>query len=506
MAGIITRIPLLTSADSAEIVGTINALINSINALNISSNVAPQPRLFMEYLPSGIAAAVIAGTNTTDLAPYLQAALNENATVVLPASNLAIKSTVTLNNFNSLIGASPVRSGYSVNGTYTNIISPAGITVFGLAKYATNVTINVTIRNIAISGGLIGFDLTPAAVRPITASSNYALVNIHVTDCLFSMTGSGGACIQCSTQLERCEFKNLDFVGADYGFQLINNGNASYNYMDKCVFDQINVQAANINGFRFEAARSSGNNVFNRINLQSCGQHAFYADCAAADWVFISTDTESNGVSGPPYEATTGSINSASSSLVVASITNLAIGQQLTVAGAGANGADFYPYIGSSWNGISTTIPCTTSDLSTPLTASTSVTSLDTTNAIYDEFFFSNGVAAPQSITFIGGLLGNASASSPIRYFLNNIGGQSFALINCRWGRPVYDPNWRTISFFGRGPIRSQTNNESIQSSCPPFQIPGATTGHRQQSYLYSVNGVLNMLKPDGTFHVITVA
>src|SRR5208282_4549999 len=110
----------------------------------------------------------------------------------------------------------------------SNFIVAPGVTAFQLAYNAPGITTNVTLRNIGVLGGLIGLNLTPPG-----ASTRYAATYIQVLDSYFGPSGSGGACIQCSTAFERCEFHNLGLGSGDYGFQMINNGNASYNYFDK---------------------------------------------------------------------------------------------------------------------------------------------------------------------------------------------------------------------------------------------------------------------------------
>ena len=253
----------------------------------------PPSCYFMDYLPPAIQTAVANGTNTSDLAPYLQAALSVSPKIKLPPYNMALNSTVFLNNFNTIEGLGQVRNYAPKNGTCSNFIVAPGVTAFQLAYNTHGITTNVTLRNVGILGGLIGLNLTPPG-----ASTQYAATYIQVLDSYFGPSGSGGACIQCSTAFERCEFRNLGFGSGDYGFQMINNGNASYNYFDKNLFESLDI-TSNINGVNFQAARVCNDNKFVKLNLNFCGHEGWYSECYFYGCTIENAYTESNSKASP---------------------------------------------------------------------------------------------------------------------------------------------------------------------------------------------------------------
>ena len=251
---------------------------------------------FLASLPALLQSSIIAGTNTTDLSSYLQTALNTHPVVELPYYNLQIANTIILNPNQMLRGPMPVRQNMSgLNGTCANLIAPSGLTVLQLGCDSLNHSYNTTLANLAISGGLIGLNMTPAS---LLANPPHQAFNIQVLDSYFYCTGPGSANFQSSTCYERCTFARLDLGRADYGFQFISNSNKNYNYFDKNLWDQINIFNANMNGFNLQASRVCNSNVMRRINLQSCKQTAFWSSCTFSGLLIESPDTEANGTPG----------------------------------------------------------------------------------------------------------------------------------------------------------------------------------------------------------------
>ncbi len=249
----------------------------------------PPSCYFMDYLPPALQVAVANGTNKVDLAPYLQQALAASPKIKFPPYNMALNSTVILNSYTTLEGLGQVRNYASANGLCSNFIVAPGVTAFQLAYYVHGVTTNITLKNIGILGGLIGLNLTPPG-----ASTQYAATYIQVLDCYFGQAGSGGANIQCSTAFERCELRNLSLGAADYGIQMINNGDASYNYFDKNLFESLDI-TSNINGLNLQAARACNDNKFVKLNLNFCGHEGWYSEAYLYGCTIENAYTETNG-------------------------------------------------------------------------------------------------------------------------------------------------------------------------------------------------------------------
>jgi hypothetical protein len=444
--------------------------------------------------------------NGTDDSAAFQAALNACAAVYVPPVNFRIASTLTLNSGNSLFGPTPWNE---VSSGFAQLVGDTGITI--LAPYnntSSSETSGLSIYNLAVTGGLIGLQLTPVALLPATSSSSYVVTMIKVTDAYFSQSGTGSCNIVCSTQMERNVFRNLDLAGADYGFRFIANGNTSFNYFDKNTWSNINVQGANISGFYLAASRTCNANVFENLRLQRVGQNAFVMDAPALNTTIINPIVEQVGSSQTNQVFTTGTISSGSNSLVVASVTGLAVGMQLTIAGAGPSGTDLVAFIQSTWNGSSTTIPLvTTSGGSTAANASESITSLEVTNALYDEFSFLNDNGNPENITFIGGELGISTSRYAINisaYFVqiyNMVGIQSRGI--------VYDPNWACVlsggSMFARTGLQFPSYGKLSSSNGGILYASAAQNPRRDGLFLIDATGALYWQNYAGTVTAITI-
>ena len=439
-----------------------------------------------------------AGTGTDDSAAF-QLALNAAATVSVPEGYFRIAATIKLNNGNILVGVEAVGDG-AVD--VSQLVGDNGITVLQAKYYSSLNNTGVQIRNLYVSGGIIGLNQTPSEVYPITSASTFTVTEWKIEGCTFFQTGTGGASIQCSTAFERCEFDCI-LGGNDYGLQLIARGNLLYNYMDKNILI-INAVDCNINGINISASRACVDNTWIRLNITNIGKNGFVSNCPMVGNVFISPYTELIGLDGPTTANTTGTISIASNSLVVASVVNLAVGQQLTIAGAGVNGADLYGFIPSTWNGVSTTILLVTATGgSTPANAGTAVTSQQVTNNLYDEFYFNYANGAPQNITFIGGFIGQ---SAKTRYSINILSGYSFQYINPYSPAAINDPTWcLTMQGGWSGGVRSANNIGQVPVSGAPYYYPSGVLT-RAEAFLYTNGGVLTMRKSDGTFHTITTS
>lgn len=284
--------------------------------------------------------------------------------------------------------------------------------------------------------------------------STRVTTGVTLRDVLFS--GPSGSCVYIEGAAEEWYLDSVVMSGGQYGFRKVFANNGSGNYLDKCTFKDVLTAGQSINGWRIEAATSGSLTWINPI-INTAGQHGFYADGGGSGWVFINPNTEGNGQTGKKVR-TTGTISSASASLVVASATGFAQGDPVYVRGAGADGVGLFTTISS--------ITGTTFTLADA--ASTAVTDAYVTNASYDDFYFTNLMTAnPTTAKFVGGLIGGEGTGGRLRFAINarlsgNIGMDDVATLQV----PVYDPNFscsgyspqatvhRPVSYFNHAPKR----------------------------------------------------
>lgn len=222
---------------------------------------------------------------------------------------------------------------------------------------------------------------------------------------------------------------------------------------DKSTFTDVAMHGQSINCVKVEVGVS--NNI-TWINPQiiHVNQDAFYLDGGLRQWVFINANNEGVGYNGD-NAFTTGTISSASNSLVVASATGFAISDAITVKGAGVGGADLQTTV---TNIVGTTFTLVDA-------ASVSVTSVWTTNAIYSVFKFGNSIAASADITWVGGQIGARKTDSGVRYAIDaSVAGNFLILGSATDGGaqeiPVYDPQNVVNQYgFGRAIVRKPVSS-----------------------------------------------
>jgi hypothetical protein len=259
-------------------------------------------------------------------------------------------------------------------------------------------------------------------------------------NCVFS--GASGALITAYGFSQDWHWQNVLLSGGTYGINYPNTAGSPSGYasqFDNGTFIDVAISGQSISGARFFLTESS--HVM-WLNLKMFGQafDGMALSGGLSRWSFVNPDTESSGgyTGTAPTPRTTGTINSGSNSLVVASATGIANGTTVTVRGAEVNGVDLSSVV---TNVAGTTITLTNN-------ASTSVSGADVCTYLYSAFNFTTSVAGgAYGIQFIGGHIDTGSSVASTRYAINNASG---ATITC-YGLEasyIYDP-FIGVSIFG---------------------------------------------------------
>jgi hypothetical protein len=233
--------------------------------------------------------------------------------------------------------------------------------------------------------------------------------------------------------------QNIEMSGGPYGF-LYGGAGISFvnNLFDKNRFYNIYFNGQNINGLNIilQDTTSIGGNAgtgqaSNWINVTGnyCAQEGMVFGGGFSDCTIMLYNNESNGYSNiTPTPPTTGSITSGTNSLVVASATGLAVGQTLTIQGAGLYGNDLISAID--------VIAGTTITLRN--NASTTVSAKEVVNYAFDDVALKPNVAgrSPANFGFYGCTLGLLSSVGANRYGLGAI-SQLHTISSCKGSRPA---------------------------------------------------------------------
>lgn len=215
--------------------------------------------------------------------------------------------------------------------------------------------------------------------------------------------------------------QNIEMSAGPYGFFYGGAGISLVNNLfDKNRFYNIYFNGQSINGLNIilqDTTAIGGNpgngQASNWINVTAnyCAQEGMVFGGGLSDCSIIAYNNEANGYSNStPTAPTTGSITSGTKSLVVASATGLAVGQTLTVQGAGLYGNDLISAID--------VIAGTTITLRN--NASNTVVSKEVVNYAFDDVALKPNIAgrAPSQFGFYGCTLGLASSVGANRYGL----------------------------------------------------------------------------------------
>jgi hypothetical protein len=276
--------------------------------------------------------------------------------------------------------------------------------------------------------------------------------------------------------------RDVEMTGGPYGFLYGGAGiSLAQQLFDKNRFENTYLNGQNINGADIMLLSGTGQ-ASNWINLtmNNCAQEGLVLGGGFSDCHFFGVNTETNGYTGSaPTPPTTGSITAASTSLVVASATGLAIGQTLTVQGAGSLGDDLVTQIDN--------LVGTTATLR--LAASFTVSSAEVVNYPFSDIAFKYNATgiAPRDCNFYGGSIGIGGSVGEVRYAI--------------------DARQKAHTFSGITGSRPITANGSIIGDCQiPFrQILNAYSAFSINNFPTSTASQSQFVSPPGTNLVLAL-
>jgi hypothetical protein len=383
------------------------------------------------------------GDGVTDDTAFIQAAIDHVSTrggtirfaeKTYLVTSLVLKSGVYLKGMGS-----GKRLGLG-SLTATTILGTAGSDIITFEDASVS---DVALLGLQLSGGRRHVYYEPSDI------ANPALANFWIEDLHFR--AASAECIYIGGQSERQFFKYIYFANGTYGYFHC-KGNKTFGLFEKSTWEHIYCEGQSINAVCLSELNTSGALHFNFVKVISSGENAWRIQGRVSNTVFTALSFESCCTTGNSTN-TTGTISSASDSLVVASATGFSEGDSITIRGAGASGADLTTTI--------TTIAGTTFTLAA--SASTSVTSEFVTNREFDIISFESlgGVGNAEGIVFVGGNLLDASTSKA-RYGINNTGGWAREILllgtggsaGGQTGTPSYDPTARITAVAAPASIR----------------------------------------------------
>lgn len=320
----------------------------------------------------------------------------------------------------------------------TWLVGTTGSDVITLT-YDGDSTNNVIIRNISFSGG----------DRHIVSEEQ--TVWMFIKGCRFS--GPVEECFYVRGFMQQLFVEDSDFNGGKYGYRqenLTGVTSAANSLLDKASFRNCRFTGQTITDVKIEVTTS--NNVsFEDCAVNHSAGHGIYIDGGIRDWIFTNLNTERNHYGGGKI-ATTGSITSGTPNLTVA-VTTISNSDVVTVKGAGANGKDLQATVSSGGGTV---------NLVLDTNASTTVSSVDVTNAIYDNVYFNNTIASAARVTFINYAGSTGVGGDGIRYDINAEKANNITVINSDTAREIYDPN-QAVNVFG-GSIDMRMPAEAISN------------------------------------------
>lgn len=462
------------------------------------------------------------GDGVTDDTANLQKAINANAGNALwfPASTYKISNTLILSTGSILVG--DYRWG-TIGGTILNQSAP--LPIFQLQNTNSSVSEN---QNVNING----FHL-------VGGSSQIVAMNGGVYVALANITGDTytGSNIFMRGFVQQWFIDHVEAIGGNYGLFWSSTGvkNDGVTTGTPMLFDKTDIHyfyphGQNVNGVYLVANSGTGNSdSFYDLNVINAVQDGVIIGGGFRAVTFVNPGVEGNGYLGiAPTPATTANTFIGGSSVTVASMTGLTIGSTLTIAGAGTNGIDWYPYITQVF----------TSSITVNPVAPTAVTGAELVNYLYSDFKFIPGANAsvPSDITMINPVVGISVGTNATRYGFDGSGLATPNLILAPvTGRPIYDPsgnvtilgdnanaimrapNNLTTEKFGRstfggvGSPRTQVvsppgNNitmglqDSLQNQTGTFGNFEIRKSDSNRTSLLSLNGTSGLLSNAGSF------
>lgn len=429
------------------------------------------------YVPSQIVTgAGVDKTGAADSTAAIQAKIDAAAAiggvVFFPAgrykvTGLNLPAGVTLVGEQTVFSAAPSFGGSILEGSSatTDVITLTDRGGF-YSSYA--------LRHLKILGGRDGISIT--GVRTF----------VDLYDVEVAVTNRDG--IHCEGQVEELHFRLVRLSGCVRdGFNFTPTPNVNnLSYLDKCHFDSVYAAGNGRSGWYLQAKNGGNSNTWTQPNVTTNGQHGIVIDGPWSQQLFVNLNTEGNGRSGKSNR-TTASTTNGSADITVASATGLAVGDILTVARAGGNGAD----LSAAINAISGTT------VTLAAAASKTLSSTAVTNAVYDDVHFANtqGSSSPVLTTFVSGRIGGEGIGH-LRYCVH--GEQSTA--TSFFGTftaddfPVYDP-FANATVMG-GVLNVRTSYDLVKD----FRAPVITSKDADRTNIPSPPGrPINLgLIPDG--------
>lgn len=357
-------------------------------------------------------------TGVVDCAAAVQSAVNTNKPVYFPIGDYKINSTINLTRDSILLG------DYRYNALHRPNINFAA-SIIGIQTPSTDPATEICgilIKGLHFDGGAIQLNVPNGAV------------GLSIKDTKFHAPTD--KCIHAQAFNQEWFFDNVECEGGNYGIHITETVGTSGapSLLDKCNFKDLYIHQQAVNGILVRVAVST-TVVWNKLVVIRAAQDGMVIDGSIRNWTFIETNNEGNGYTGTARTlATTGSITTGTPTLTVASATGFAIGNTLTVHGAGVNGADLYSVIN---NIVGTVITLANN-------ASTTRFTVDVTKQLYSDLKVTATIANSSGLTFIGGAYGNENnpTVAGLRYGIDLAGCISAGFFNTASSlRPIYDPN-----------------------------------------------------------------
>lgn len=348
----------------------------------------------------------------TDAGPSIQATLNDAAlvggTVLLPAKSYYLASGLQWPANVAIEGLGQNPGNHAGQGT--QLRAAPGIDVLTMPGAPGTYPSGLSLRNVFITGG----------ARHIVSLVRTTYVDIERVT-LYNPSQYG---IYTEGAIEEWTMRDvlIQNPGVD-GFHVANVEHASNTYIDKSSFYDVVITGAGRDGWHIES-ETSNNVTWYTPTMNFNGRHGFYGDCGVDGWVFVNTNTESNGTGGKTA-LTSGSIVAGSTALTVADGSGIANGDPITVAGAGLY-LDLQTTVVSGGG---------TTSLVLQDAAVTSALNVEVTNRSCDDFCFNGSIHSPQNMTWIGGSFGHGDHC---RYAINGAAANVVTVTGVTAARPVY--------------------------------------------------------------------
>lgn len=288
----------------------------------------------------------------------------------------------------------------------------AGVTVEGLHLVAATNQDAISMPN-----GAIGFELK----------------HLYLT--------GGRAGVYMKGFIQEGVIEDVEIASSDYGlYKPTGTGSlASIDRFDKIRIIDLYTHGQDENGVYIDADSSTGV-TWEDLKVVTAVKDGVFLAGDLEEWVFNNPTFEANGYLGVATKVAnrTGTVTAASSTLTASSATGLAAQQAHVLAGAGGSGQDLVFYIGDSYTPGSTSVPMTTSDFTTPLAASTSVTAAEVTKGLYSDVNFSSGSST--RIVFMVPSFGleRGANDNQLRYAMDMTAATDVVIIGGKSTRPVY--------------------------------------------------------------------